>query len=140
MRARIPRAFLEDEAAAYQRRRKAETPAQKATRHRAQDPVWSVRSAKADEHYAATRRGFMSHLGQLVPDYSIVCAWCLCRGLPSPSAWSWEKRLVFLERLAEGAVPEIHDPTTDTRRGDRSPAQFRADWLAACPSSRRSAA
>jgi len=139
MRAPIPRAFLEEEAAAHQRRRTAETPTQKDTRHRGQDPVWGVRAAKADEHYPATRRGFMSHLGQLVPSYALVCAWCLCCGVGAPSTWSWQRRIVFLDRLRAGVVPELYDPTRDALRGDRTPTQFRADWLASCAAQRRAA-
>jgi len=132
VRAPIARAFLLDEAAAHRRRRQAETPTQKDTRRRAQDAIWKDRATKDAEHYPATRRGFQSHLGQVVPSYEIVCAWCLCRGLSAPSTWSWHRRLTFLERIADGVAPDLYDPATDARRGDRSPAQFRADWLATC--------
>lgn len=132
MRAPIARSFLLDEAAAHRRRRKAETPTQRDTRQRAQDAIWTDRATKDAEHYPATRRGFQSHLGQFVPSYEILCAWCLYRCLSAPSTWPWQRRLTFLEHLAAGVAPDLYDPTTDTRRGDRSPAQFRADWLAAC--------
>ncbi len=132
----IPRLTLYEEGRAHAARRRQETADMKRQRHRGQDPTWRTRAHESDPHYVETQIGFCAHLSALVPDADAVWAWCLLRGIRYPSQWEAGRRTLFLEALLAGKLPELYDPAIDRRRGDRKKKDWRADWLAGCPTHR----
>lgn len=136
----IPRRQLHEEGRAHDRRRRQETPAMKAERQRGQDLGWNDTRHASDVQYTETRIGFCDHLTALVPDSSVVWAFCLLRDIRYPSQWEQGRRTQFLDALKAGKLAALYRPGVDARRGDRSKAEWRKAWLENCPATRKAAA